>query len=374
MRDLLKKKSVKLMICASSVFSLLSACAKVNFSPVDSSTLSSVQPGVVGRLITSSTVIAPGNKQIDFLLILDDSDSMQTDLAKLAVRMESFINSLQSSDIDWQMCFVTTRGISTNGTVAFGNPRNWSSYTPAAGTPAYLLKKGTSNLNEIFTATVSNLQIGGGLSWDERAIMAAYQNFQNSSLLTANSSNPSSNDCYRKGSAISIISISNEDERSVGGDKTKLKPNDYALSYQPLEIGDIPENLITQSKTTFGDNARLTFNSIIVKPNDPTCEAQEDLDPSPSHPGVQYSKLSALTGGGVGSICDSDFSSTMNSFKSIVLNSISQMTLQCVPADGNVQVNINGKAITDFQLDGNILKFSSPLSEGTQVDLEYHCI
>ena len=317
---------------------------------------------------THSEVVKPGNKQVDFLLVMDDSNSMLPDLKKLAASMSSFMSSLEASQIDWQMCLTTTRAIPGGGKNHWGKPLNWANYTPSGNTPQTLLKKGTHNLNTVFTSTVDSMQIGGPNSGDERAIKATYENFAQGNPLSS-----SNNGCYRDGAAKSVIIISDEDERSVGGNKLKVKPKDANGAYQPLEDADIPTNLLTMAQTAFGEEVRFTFNSIIVKPDDIACENTQDKDTSPSHPGYIYSEMSTLTHGGIGSICDQNFTASLNTFKDKIINSLSQVTLQCDPDLSTLTVKIDGTAVTDYQVLGNVLKFAAPLTEGTQLDLSYDC-
>ena len=359
-------------VVASAVTSLLlsAGCAKVEFAPVETNgSLASQTPdqtsGLNPKVVKTTEVVAYGNKQVDFLLVLDDSTSMMPELQKLAARMETFVNSLDDSDIDWQMCLVTTRGVNINGNVVFGSLENWSRYSPGAGRSAKVLKKGTGDLNMIFNTTIANLPIGNGLSGDERGIKAAHSNFVNAA----------SHSCYRPGAAVSVILISDEDERSVGGNASKVKEKDSKGTYQPLEKEDLPSTFIEQAKATFGHDVRLTFSSIIVKPGDTDCEKAQDLNSnSPSHEGYIYEMLSNLTDGGVGSVCDDDYSGSLNNFRNKIVNSLSSMTLECAPVKKSVKVKVAGVENKTFKVDGNILKFSSPLIEGTLVDLEYECL
>jgi hypothetical protein len=307
------------------------------------------------KVVNSSETVAAGNKQVDFLLVLDDSNSMLPELKKLSARMAAFVSFLEASQIDWQMCVTTTRASN------FGKHLAWKNYTPAAGTPVYVLKKGSAGLANIFTSTINSVTIGGSDSGDERAIKAAHSSFE------------TVGPCYRPGAAISVIAISDEDERSVGGDKSLLKKNDAPGSYQPLESADLPANLILQAQDSFGRNVRFTFNSIIVKPGDGACEKKQDTDTSPSHPGKVYAAMSGFTDGGVGSICDTDYSANLNTFKDKIVNSLRQLTLQCEPVEHTLKVIVDHQATTDYQLERNILKFNTDLIEGTQIDLTYDC-
>ncbi|XGC80066.1 hypothetical protein ACES2L_12085 [Bdellovibrio bacteriovorus] len=346
------------------IATLSTACAKIEFAPVPEQEAASVVPAPTpSKTISSTEVVAYGNKQVDFLLVLDDSNSMLPELKKLAARMSSFVNSLDASNIDWQMCLTTTRGSTSNGSLVYGEPQPWKNYNAAAGTPSYLLKKGTANLNQIFTTTVDTLTIGGNNSGDERAIKATYDNFNN----------VSNHSCYRPGAAISVIVISDEDERSLGGDIKNKKANDTDTAYQPLEEDDKPANLIAKSKSTFGEDVRFTFSSIIVKPGDKTCEAEQDKDLSPSHAGNVYAEMSKLSDGGIGSICDADYSGNLNTFKDKIVNSLSSLNLACEPDPKTLKVKVDGIPVPGIKVDGAVLKFTYALVEGTQIDLMYDC-
>lgn len=321
------------------------------------------------KTVSTSEVVAYGNKQVDFLLVLDDSNSMKPELEKLAAKMSNFIGSLEASDIDWQMCYTTTSGrTSANGTI-YGEPKAWKSYQPDGNTPAYLLKKGISNLDQVFSDTINNLSLGSQLSYDERGIKATFENFKNGGLY-----NPPSHTCYREGAAISVILISDEDERSLGGDAKNLKGNESAQSVLPLEPEDLPAVLINQASQSFGSDVRFTFNSIIVKPNDIACEKNQDASASPSHPGHHYAEISRLTEGGVGSICDADYSAQLNTFKDKIVNSMTHIVLQCAPVPATLKVKINGVVQNGLKLDKKTLRFNQALLEGTLIDLYYECL
>lgn len=373
------KKQITFPILAAAMI-LNTSCAKVMFTPVpeadatrtgtppDITPLPEPTPYPRAPEHSYSEVVKPGNKQVDFLLVMDDSNSMLPDLKKLAASMSTFMSSLEASQIDWQMCLTTTRALPKGKTSVWGLPLPWVSYSPTGTTPVTLLKKGAAHLNTVFTSTVDSMTIGGSNSGDERAIKATYENF-----IQGNPLSSTHNSCYRDGAAKSVIIISDEDERSVGGNKSKVKAKDAPGAYQPLEDADLPTHLLTAAQTTFGEDVRFTFNSIIVKPGDTACEATQDKDTSPSHPGSVYAEMSTLTGGGIGSICDQNFAANLNTFKDKIINSLSQITLQCDPDLTTLSVSIDDQITTQYQVLGNVLKFTAPLTEGTKLDLSYDC-
>ncbi|MGZ3771175.1 MAG: vWA domain-containing protein [Bdellovibrio sp.] len=351
------------------VATLSSACAKMNFSPApkkedeSSGSPNPVQPPAPSKTFSSTEVVAYGNKQVDFLLVLDDSNSMLPELKKLAAKMSTFMSSLDASNIDWQICLTTITPYEQGTNLIYGIPKDWSEYSPEPSVPQYLLKKGTANLNTIFTSTIEKLTIGGPNSSDERAIKVAHDNFANAK----------NNNCYRPGAAVSVIVISDEDERSVGGDVKNVKANENVSVYIPFEPEDQPQTLFSKTKEIFGENVRFTFSSIIVKPGDKSCEAEQDLDASPSHPGNTYAEMSKLTDGGIGSICDTDYSDNLNSFKEKIVNSLSTLILKCEPDPATLKVAIEDFPVAAYKLDGKTLKFPYAFIEGTKIDLSYDC-
>lgn len=333
-------------------------------------------PAGTPRTVTYSQVVPANPNKVDILLVIDDSGSMKSDQLKLASKLSGFANLLESQSVpmDWQMCVTVTRSQLISGSYYWGASVNWQGYTPAAGTPQYVLKKGTSNLNNIFTQTINAIGAGVSGSGDERGIKAAYHHFYNGEPGVSGTSG-----CYRSGAAVAVIVISDEDERSVGGDCTRIKTNmnEDPASCKALETTDQPSTLLSQAKSIFGTNVRFTFNSIIVA--DATCEKTQDETPdelnqrSPSHQGFKYKEISNLTNGGVGSICENDFSTNLNVFKDKILNSVSSLTLECAPISGSLTVAIDGVNTTAYTLTGANLKFNNAVVEGKRVTMTYKC-
>ncbi len=300
------------------------------------------------------------SSKVDILLVIDDSNSMLNDNKKLAARLSGFVSSLQSSAVDWQMCLTLTRPININNTAYWGASVNWKNYSPASGTPSWVLKAGTSNVSTIFDTTIDWIGAGWAGTDDERGIKAAYWHVANSAY----------NSCYRNDAAFSVIVISDEDERSVGGNSAlQYYPNEY----KAFESDDLPQSFVDKVKSTLSAQKRFTFNSIIVKDNDSACMTAQDSQGAKSHYGKSYQALSGLTGGGIGSICDNDYSSNLNYFKDIIQNSLSSLALECVPY-GNVTVSVTppmGNVATSVQ--GMNLIFNPEIPAGRTVNVSYKC-
>lgn len=333
-----------------------------NSNPADPNSV--VTPKSVHNVHSTQTVNA-ANTKLDILLVLDDSNSMLTDNQKLAAKMSTFVGNLSNSSIDWQMCVTTTSMRTINNNSYWGASVQWSNYTPANGIPAWVLKAGTTNLSTIFNNTVNTIGAGWANTDDERGIKAAWWHTYNGDL------NYNSNSgCYRSDAALAVIIISDEDERSVGGDSSQVT---YSGELQPLDNDDLPATYVNYVKEVFGANKRFTVNSIIVKPNDITCKAEQDSGGSISHYGYKYAELSNLTGGGIGSICASDFNTNLTLFTNKITSSLSSITLECAPVDGIKVLISPSMGNVQTSVEGNRLNFNPVVPEGHSITLDYQC-
>ncbi|MEN0058083.1 MAG: hypothetical protein AAGB31_04560 [Bdellovibrio sp.] len=361
------QKNFKEVMRATSLALVLSlaACGPVKFSSsTDSSSVDTT--GTLREVHYNSTVSSTSDK-LDIVLIVDDSNSMLADNQKLAANLSGFITKLQNSNIDWQMCATVTRALPVSSTqTAWGASIYWQNSATASYDLGMVLKKGTSNLSTIFTHTVNYIGAGWVGSDDERGIKAAYNHVYNGDYrYTPN------NGCYRTNSAISYIIISDEDERSIAGDSSQQY---YSNELKEMEDEDKPSVFISYVRDTFGSDRRFTVNSIIVKPGDSTCKASQDAGGAQSHYGFTYAELSNLTGGGIGSICASDYSTNMNLFFDKIQDSLSSIPLECSPYQGNITVTITPSTSITSRIEGMNLVFSSPVAAGSTVDLVYKCL
>ena len=119
----------------------------------------------------------------------------------------------------------------------------------------------------------------------------------------------------------------------------------------------------------------FVFHSIIVKIGDSECERGHG-----EAQGHEYSKLSEMTNGIIGSICEPDYSDQLSDMGQAVQNQLSTIQLECVPVDknrdGHVDIVIqleDGSPSPDFIRDGQKLTFGNPLPFGNH-NIEYPCL
>lgn len=355
------------------VIFFLFACGPVRFS----SDGNADDPGITGqppapttltRDVNFSTVVTPPNMKLDVLLIIDNSNSMLEDNQKLAQRLSTFVSQLQGSSIDWQMCVTVTSPLHVNGIPRWGASVIWANYVPSGSTPAWVLKAGTGNLNNIFIDTINSIGAGWQDTDDERGIKAAWWHLWNGDpRYTGNSG------CYRNEAALAMIVISDEDERSVGGNASDEY---YENEFKPLEHDDLPSTLVSHVQDIFGVMKRFTFNSIIVRPDDAACMGNQDNAGSKSHYGRIYAEASNISGGGVGSICDDDYYGNLNYFKDKIETSIEAFPLECDPYNGDILFKINGAMAPAYTMSimGMKAHFTPPLPAGVHLELQYKCL
>lgn len=296
---------------------------------------------------------------VDVIMIVDDSSSMAADNAKLAQRMGGFISDLDAANLDYRVCLTTTDVGYYNG-----SPIKWGTCGDSACSQSkwqavsHLMTKSTPNKSKLFTDTIK--YIGAEWSSDEQGIKAMRMMIDHHS----------GSGCLRDQSTLAVILISDENERSVGGNRSWSE-----AQYQPLTPENYPDNLIARVAQKYNKPNYVKpfiWNSIIVKPGDTQCEALQDSQGTPSFFGTLYNELSNKTGGYVGSICSSDYAQHLRYMKDRVVQSMPYVTLECVPTT-TPNVTISPNRSTNVSVEGNRVRFSPALPEGTTVTVRYRC-
>ena len=287
------------------------------------------------------------NKQLDMLLVIDDSGSMYDDSSRLAAKLNGFVNKLKNSGIDWQMCVTTTSAEDYSDPLIllvllgdYGRPIQWQ-----GGNSGYILRKNSGDLNQIFIDTIDYLYtpryVGGvriGWSPTEEGIKAMNLSIQKDNLYH----------CYRDKAALSVILISDEDESDSGSLNT-------------------PESFIQTVKDNFSPRKRLTVNSIVVK--DELCKKQQ----AATEFGQEYITLSNLTGGSVQSICQSDYTIALNEIHKKIDQSLSGLPLACVPTS-KPTVTVDYRDYThNVTVNGNQLFFNPVVQGPATIRGSYSC-
>ncbi len=301
----------------------------------------------------SQNIAVSSNSKVDILVVIDNSGSMATEQKNMASRFGTFLDQLKN--LDWQVAIITT-DVSSDANLKDGRFVQFNGLTTAT----YILNSSMdlTTAKNAFAATIQRTESGSG---NEQGIRASYRAVERSvnNTLAVNAPNRS---FFRSGAALSVLVVTDADETPT-------------LSNSVTNTAD---GLISLVKTTWGNQKPFSFQSIIVKPNDEAClklsgAANEGY-------GLTYNSLSEKTGGIVGSVCATDYSSQLTAMGKAVTELVQSATLQCQPlditGDGVVDVRITtatGATAPAYTVVGNKITFASPLPVGTNT-LDYSCL
>ena len=168
-------------------------------------------------------------------------------------------------------------------------------------------------------------------------------------------SNPANRDCFRNQTALNLVYLSDEDEKSDG---TGLEPNN--------EHGV----LIDKAKATFG-NIPFMVHSIIASDEDDTCyrtAANDNVNAKTLY------NLSKLTNGTVGNICSDNYANQLDDIYRKISSTLDSIVLKCDPIPGTIQItSANNIGYRHEQRDGRLY-----LTPGVQSDdgatITYECL
>jgi hypothetical protein len=176
-----------------------------------------------------------------------------------------------------------------------------------------------------------------------------------------------------------VLYVSDEDEQSCGGrcqggaDEPSLaswSSKTYKDAYVALAGYNDPAGLVGHISSLWPAKA-FTAHAIVIKPSDSACWKIQDKE-APAFYGAEYKKLQGATGGILGDICASSYSSQLTNIATRTLDSMGSLSLKCTPA-ADPAVVITPAMNTKVTRSGNKLFFSPALPSGTQVDVTYQC-
>ena len=284
---------------------------------------------------TFTKILTTKKEQLDMLLVIDNSGSMRPKSTQLAERLEGFVNLLENSSIDWQMCLTTTDSNDN------GQHISW-----VGGNSGYILKKSSGRLNKIFIDTIASLFSSSyGRSSVEKGIRA--MNF---------SVKDKSSNCYRDKAALSVIVISDEDEASFG----------ISSRFYDKKINS-PESFIQTVRNNFSPGKRLSVNSIVVVPGGLIKEGTWEKV------GKEYIRLSNLTGGSVQDIGLNDYTIALDDIYKKIYQSLNGYTLSCAPK-GKPKVTVDDRDYSRYVtvVDNRII-FDTAVTGPATIRGTYYC-
>ncbi len=309
------------------------------------------------------------NKAVDFVFVLDVSDSMLEDLSRLGQAFSFLISHIKDSD--WRMFFTTADhgdyrlNTVTGGMEALvGSHQSWRDYKgkkPYFGRFMDLEYQGkTLNQKELNAGTPDFAQVfQDSLTRKpgEDCLLAPYcQGPLEQPLQVLNSvfERWAEEETYAKPSAdfVSFI-VTDEDERA--------EDQDQALTADKVLAG---------FKKLFPQKSFYSFAFLI---QDEDCLIKQKKHSPSSQYGKKVSELARLTGGKNISLCEADYGPSLRDISALLKNLIESVKLASVPVlPGEIQVEfIKGPARPDFRLEGNKLVFHPALEPGTELKVSY---
>jgi hypothetical protein len=303
-------------------------------------------------------VVNQSTNKVDVLVIVDNSGSMSLEQSNMATRFNTFLSKLQG--LDWQVGIVTTdmRTDSKNSALKDGRLLYFSRLK------SYLIKSTDpiATAQTAFAETVQRPASEG--SGNEQGIAAAYR-----ALERATSNTAPNVGLIRPGAALSIILVTDSDETVAGnentGDVTTFGPK------------NMPDLLLNYVKTNLPGKT-FKYNSIIVRDNDLACLNLKDSGNEAY--GKNYQKMTNLTSGVLGNVCESDYGNQLSVIGDNTTEQIKVVPLDCAPVDKDangvpdlIVKNGAGTVVTNYVLSGRMVTFDANLPVGSY-KFTYTCL
>ncbi len=290
------------------------------------------------------------NNRIDVLVVIDNSGSMDTEQANMAMRFGTFLDKLNG--LNWQVGIVTT-DVSSNAVLKDGRLIQYKD-RPGQYVVTSLMDPAVAKAD--FAATIQRAKSEG--SGNEQGIAATYRAIKRSQDPTKAENAPNVG-LFRSDAALAVVVVTDADETNPAGTQEQNKP----------------ESLVNLVKTTWPGKA-FSYHSIIVKPGDTACKGINGNE----NFGQQYANLSALTGGVVGSVCATDYAAQLGTIGQSSVELVRSVSLDCAPVDKNgdgvkdVEVTLaKGAPAPKFTIDGSKITFEANLPAGDH-SIKYACI
>ncbi|MBE8222076.1 MAG: hypothetical protein HAW60_05020 [Bdellovibrionales bacterium] len=357
----------KFIVYISSIIVLNSCTNSIEFEndSVDFSRPSN--PVVENVLHTQNLQYKSSNKQVDILLVIDNSKSMADEHQKMIQKFkDNFIPHLR--DLDWRIGILTTDASDTFDGGWFSDD-----YPSTSGFGGKLLKlnsdgdtyfhKDTVDLIPLFHNTIKRIGCNTESQKDEETenskedeafcseLNGLEQPF-NSIIKSINKKDAENNNFFRSKAHLITIVISDEDEDDVSN----------------LEA----QNVVDAVKEQWPEKILRSY-SISVLPGDQKCKdaSSEDYD---AKFGARLFNLSKLTGGESLSICNKNYAPIFNKIsKSIYDSFLLKIDLEKIPLPGSLKLTLDPEPDYSFHyiLKNQQIIFKEPLSFDTTFIIKY---
>lgn len=262
---------------------------------------------------------------LDILVVIDTSQSMKEEQTNLSTKMMPLLSYVQNAD--WKIGVVTT--------------------DPAAGCLRGLIKKGDPQASAHFSQAI-NAGIDG--SGNERGILQAVNGLKGECNAEGS--------WLRSNSTVAVLIVSDEDNCSNG---TGCGSEPWASSNYLIDY--------LASIRQVGTNARVYGLAWQPSRSQSACRTAY-------YKANIYADAISRTGGTMGSICDGDYTNTLQAISldlSVLLNT--QFALSFEPASSGLKVYVNDVLRTSgYQVRGNIIEFAEAPLAGSTIRVDYQTV
>ena len=278
-------------------------------------------------------------KVTDIMFVFDNSGTMREENEELATKMNGFIQALDQNGVDYNICYTVAERRFDNDGEIIDRLLEWTNGET-------VLTNKTPQIADIFFNSTDLIKSD---------YIAKTEHEEPIAMSNIIFSNPANRDCFRNQTALNLVYLSDEDERSDGTN---------------LDSINEPGVLIDKAKSTFG-NVPFLVHSIIASDEDDTCyrtAANDNVNAQTLY------NLSKLTDGTVGNICSDNYANQLDDIYKKIEKTLDSIVLKCDPIPGTIQISsTNNIGYRHEQRDGRLL-----LTPGVQADddatITYDCV
>lgn len=299
----------------------------------------------LGHEVFIPNAIGAGPKQIDILVIDDNSAAMEFEQSALAGKFIDLVTPLGS--VDWQVGITTTD-------VSAGPYGVQGSLLPLTGAPGKIIDASTVNAPSIFQSTIERTETidcvnqGTCPSGVEQPLAAA--------IMAIDKRGTDNTGFFRPGADLAILILSDEDEMSDAGPTATLA-----------------QQVIDHFKTTWPTGKKLSAHAIVIPVGDAACLATQgtQFGATPFY-GSYATDFVQKTAGVLGSVCAPDYGLTLTSIGQRLIQLTQSVQLARIPILASVNVVFTPAQAITWTVSGDKVVFDSPPAPGTQVDVFYN--
>ncbi len=338
---------------------LFSSCSQIEF--LGENTLKSTpSPLIKERLVSFSQSVDQQaiEKVVDILVVVDNSTSMREDQEKLSRGFESFVSSI--SNANYRIGVVTTDTDSENTENTEGYHGNLAIIE---ATGKRFIEKSDANPSQLFSELIKRDETTDcGSFWNVRCA-SSHERPLYAIKMAIDKRNTVNSGFFREGADIGVVIITDEDE-------TNFSNGTYYSA----------QDLFAYFENEFKGSKKINAFTIAILQDDSTCyesQADEVQDRASVSYGVRIGELAVLTGGFSVSICDENFSSSLNLISNYMEKNLLPLKIKVPKTIVLKSINLlitelNGDIFeTNYIIENHVLRISPMPPEGAQIDLEY---